>query len=89
VGDLLVLEERRVTRDWSWVESRWTFVRAEGTGRAQLVEVDLSHRLYSAAELCALLESVGFGPIEVFGDLAGSPYDQEAKRLVAVARKSV
>jgi len=87
VGDLLVLEERRVMRDWSWVESRWTLIRAEGAGRAQLVELDLSHRLYSAAELSALLESVGFHPVEVYGDLAGSRYDTEAKRLVMVARR--
>ena len=52
VGNLLVLEERRVQRDWSWVESRWTLI--DGDRR---VEVDLSHRLYSAAELEALLRS--------------------------------
>jgi SAM-dependent methyltransferase len=85
VGDLLVLEERRVVRGWSWVESRWTLIGKDT--RAERVELDLSHRLYSAAELASLLESVGFGPVEVFGDLAGSPYDQDAKRLVAVAHR--
>jgi SAM-dependent methyltransferase len=84
VGDWMVLEERRLTRSWSWIENRWTLIAA-GSG-AQRVELDLSHRLYSAAELVGLLESVGFGAVEVFGDLGGSPYDQNAGRLVAVAR---
>jgi SAM-dependent methyltransferase len=82
IGDLLVLEERRVQRDWSWIDSRWTLIGPENR-----VEVDLSHRLYSAAELGELLRGVGFRSVEFFGDLAGGPYDPNALRLVAVARR--
>jgi SAM-dependent methyltransferase len=77
----VVLEERVVRRAWSWIDNRWTILRP---GRK--TEVELSHRLYSAAELEALLRSVGFAAVEIYGDLEGSPYDQNARRLVAVAR---
>lgn len=90
VGDWLLLEERKVLRGWSWVEARWTLIDdrpGAGCGEARApLQLDLSHRLYSAAELKALLDTAGFEAVEVYGDLAGSPYDPNAKRLVAVAR---
>jgi SAM-dependent methyltransferase len=78
----VVMEERWVRQSWSWIESRWTILRA---GRR--TEIDLSHRLYSAVELEGLLLAVGFGSVEIYGDLDGRPYDQNARRLVAVARR--
>jgi SAM-dependent methyltransferase len=80
--DFVVMEERRVRHAWSWIESRWTILRP---GRK--TEIDISHRLYSAAELRGLLESVGFGSVQSYGDLEGRPYDQDARRLVTVARR--
>jgi hypothetical protein len=44
-------------------------------------------RLYSGAELTALLSNAGFSVIQLYGSLAGTPYDQTAQRLVAVATK--
>lgn len=79
----ILLEERRVERNWSWIENRWIVLKD-----AQRREFRLSHRLYSAAELVALLESCGFSTVNVYGHLSGIPYDQNAKRLVAVARKA-
>jgi SAM-dependent methyltransferase len=76
----VLLTEQRVRADWTWVENRLIFLR-EG-GRHELV---LSHRLYSAAELSALLLETGFASVQVFGDLSGAPYDEDAVRLVAVA----
>lgn len=76
----LILEEREVIRNWTWVENRWILVKD-----GQRHDLPLSHRIYSAAELEHLLAVVGFDPIEFYGDLAGSPYDHEARRLVAVA----
>jgi SAM-dependent methyltransferase len=78
----LFLEERKVTKDWSWMEERWILIK--GTKRQ---EFHFSHRPYSAVELTSLLQDNGFHTVNVYGDLAGSPYDHEAKRLVAVARK--
>ncbi|UCF97902.1 MAG: class I SAM-dependent methyltransferase [Spirochaetaceae bacterium] len=79
---LLVLEERKVKQSWSWIESRWTLISA---GRR--VDLDLSHRLYSASELATLLRDRGFTQVVPYGDLDASPYDEKAKRLVVVARK--
>lgn len=78
----LVLEEREVTRNWTWIENRWILIR-EGQRR----DFSLSHRLYSAAELDHLLALVGFDLIDFYGDLAGAPYHHSAQRLVAVARR--
>jgi len=80
---LLVLEERKVTQNWSWVESRWTLISGQSR-----IDLDLSHRLYSASELSSLLQDCGFEQVAVFGDLAGTPYDERANRLVLVARKT-
>ncbi|MFC1601140.1 class I SAM-dependent methyltransferase [Candidatus Sumerlaeota bacterium] len=79
---VIMLEERKICRNWSWIENRW--IRLEGNKRA---ESCVAHRVYSAVELSGLLTSCGFGQIEILGSLAGAPYDHEAKRLVIVARK--
>ena len=56
----VVLKERSVHRAWSWIESRWTILRP---GRK--IEIQLSHRLYSAAELEGILRSAGFSEVQV------------------------
>ena len=82
VDDCIMLEERKVLKDWSWIESRWILIK-----HGKKEECTISLRLYSAAELSALLKRIGFKHIEVYGDLSGAPYDHNAKRLVAVAHK--
>ena len=79
---LLVLEERKVRQSWSWVESRWILISDR-----RRVDLDLSHRLYSASELTFLLRDRGFAEALAYGDFDGSPYDEKADRLVVVARK--
>jgi SAM-dependent methyltransferase len=76
------LEERKVSKDWTWIDSRW--IMLEGSKRN---EFRISHRLYSAAELAALLKDCGFHSVDIYGNLAGAPYDQNAERLVVVAHK--
>ena len=44
-------------------------------------------RLYSGAELRTLLSAAGFSAVQLYGSLAGTPYDETAQRLVAVATK--
>jgi len=44
-------------------------------------------RLYSGAELMALMKQAGFRRVETYGSLAAIPYDNRAERLVAVATK--
>lgn len=80
--NVLILEERKVCANWSWIENRWIMIK-EG----ELEEFKVSHRIYSAVELAALLKDCGFATIDVYGDLSGAPYDRAAKMLVAVAHK--
>ena len=79
---LIILEEAKVSEDWGRVDIRWIIIK---NGRRD--ECSFTLRLYSAAELVELLKSCGFGKLEVYGDLSGSPYDQTAKRLVLLAHK--
>jgi SAM-dependent methyltransferase len=79
---LLVLEERKVRRNWSWIESRWTLISEQ-----RRIDLDLSHRLYAASELMLLLRDRGFEKIDAYGDFEGSSYDEKATRLVVVALK--
>ena len=78
----LLVQERRVTDDWTWVEVAWTFVE-DGTART----FDLSHRVYGVVDLTAELRSVGFSEVRAFGGFDGRPYDTQADRLVLVARR--
>jgi SAM-dependent methyltransferase len=79
---LIVLEEAKVSEDWSSIDSRWIFITDDRRD-----ECRFTLRLYSVAELVELLKSYGFSQVKVFGDLTGSPYDQTAKRLVVLAHK--
>jgi SAM-dependent methyltransferase len=82
VNGALMLEERKVTKNWSWMENRWILIKD-----GKIKEFRFSLRPYSASELITLLRASGFDSVQVFGNLAGDPYDHKAKRLVAVARK--
>jgi len=79
---VIMMEERKISRDWTWIENRWIMLK--GGDRE---EFRVSHRAYSAAELRAVLIESGFKTVDIFGDWAEAPYDHEAKRLVAVAHK--
>ncbi len=78
----ILLEERKISQAWIWIESRWIVLQG-----ADRQEFRVSLRLYSAAELSALLQECGFTSVVVYGGLAGAPYDHTASRLVVVARK--
>jgi SAM-dependent methyltransferase len=78
----IVLEDSTVTKDWTWVESRWILIKD-----GQVLEYPVSHRIYGASDLRQVLEQAGFDPIRIYGDLGGSAYDQNAQRLIAIARK--
>ena len=78
-GGTLMLEERIVNEDWSWIENRWILL--DGNERR---EFRFGHRLYSASELGRLFRESGFAPVSLYGSLSGAPYDQEARRLIVV-----
>ena len=79
---MLVLQERKVSQNWGWMENRWIMIKDDKRS-----EFKVTHRLYSATELAALLAGCGFAQVEVYGDLTGSAYDHTARRMVLVARK--
>jgi SAM-dependent methyltransferase len=81
-GSLLV-QRPQLRDDWCRVSSEWTLVK---DGRAQ--SFTFEHSIYSGRELKDLLSHAGFQHVQLFGSLQGSPYDLNATRLVAVARKS-
>ena len=45
----LFLQERKVRRDWTWIENRWILIK-DGQRR----EFEVSHRLYDGAGLKTL-----------------------------------
>jgi len=81
-GESYLLEERRLRGDWSWIDTTWILVR-DGSTRS----FTFGLRLYSGTELRRALEAAGFSEVRLYGGLDGSPYDHEAERLVAVARR--
>ena len=80
-GSLLV-QRQQLRDDWSRIYSEWTLIK---DGHAQ--SFSFEHTIYSGRELKDRLLSSGFRQVQLFGDLAGSPYGLSAERLVAVAIK--
>ena len=79
----LFLQERKISDDWTWINNRWILVK-DGQRR----EFTLGHRLYDGAGLRTLLLDSGFESVALYGDMDGTPYNNDARRLVAVARKA-
>jgi hypothetical protein len=67
---------------WAGLHNRWILLKD-----GQRVERSFTQRLYAATELRALLMSAGFAGVRCYGDWDGSPYDQTARMLIAVATK--
>jgi SAM-dependent methyltransferase len=82
VDGVFWLEEHRILNSWSHIENRWILFK-EG----RRYEDKLILRLYSAAELLTRLQTAGFTKLSAYGGFDGSPYDNNAKRLVAVGYK--
>lgn len=82
-GDYLVLEERSILNNWNQIENRWIVLRGD-----RRYEHTFRLWIYSAREISALLLQSGFSNIEVYGNLNGRPYDDEAERLIVVATKT-
>jgi SAM-dependent methyltransferase len=80
--DSLIVQRRQVTDDWSRMENEWLLIKD-----ASMKTLRLRHWIYSGRELREMLEAAGFSSVTLHGDLDGSPYNQLANRLVAVARK--
>ncbi len=69
--------------DWTRVDNRWLLIQD-----GQVREHRFKLHLYSGQQLRDMLQQAGFQQVTLFGDLAGEPYDADARRLVARAVKS-
>ncbi|MHC4342276.1 MAG: class I SAM-dependent methyltransferase [Planctomycetota bacterium] len=78
-GSILLIEQK-IHDGWSGNSLTWTLIR--GTERKGFT---LELRLYSGTEMARLMQKAGFEDVQLYGGFDGSPYDHEAKRLVAVA----
>ena len=79
---VIVLEERTLSQGWGWIENTWILLHG-----SERKTYSVSHRLYAGTELASLLRQAGFTSVALFGGLEGVPYDQNARRLVAVAER--
>ncbi len=81
VDGTVFVQQRHIADARSILVEQWTVVtnRTRRTFRAQ-------QRLYAGTELRDLLLSVGFSTVELFGSFDATAYDENAKRLIAVAR---
>ncbi len=77
----ILLQEHVLSPDWGRIDDRWLLWRNE-----RWQEYRSGHRLYAASELCALLAQAGFSQQQVYGSFEGTPYDQQARRLVLLAQ---
>ncbi len=78
----LLIHRQSIIDDWSRIDAEWILV---AEGRASTFHI--RHWLYSGQEIRELLASVGFADVSLYGTLEGTPYDPQAQRLIAVARK--
>jgi SAM-dependent methyltransferase len=78
----LMIERREIYEDWSKIRNQWILLK---DGKAK--EYRFHHTIYSAQELKDRLMEVGFESVRIYGDLDGSEYGPDARRLIAIAQK--
>ncbi|MBQ5472771.1 MAG: class I SAM-dependent methyltransferase [Treponema sp.] len=78
-----VQTEFTVKGAWEGLNSKWTLIAKDG----KRIEHEFVQRLYSAAELCQIMKKAGFSSANAYGDFDYSPYDQNARTMIIIARK--
>lgn len=68
---------------WEGLRSKWDLIKKDGTK----MEHEFVQRLYSAPELCEIMKKAGFSEANAYGDFDKSPYDQNARTMVIIAKK--
>jgi len=82
IDDGFFLEERVLKDNGEYLDSNWILIK-----NGVVKEHKFIYKLYSKEEMRRMLKKAGFTSVEIYGDLYGKAYDQEAERLVAVAIK--
>ncbi len=78
-----ILYKRNVANDWSMMHNTWHFIERGGKTHRW----EFKHWIYSATEIRNMLTSAGFSEVQIYGNLDGSAYDNEATLIIAVATK--
>jgi SAM-dependent methyltransferase len=81
-GGRFWLQGRDIIENWSKIENRWIVMDGEGR-----YEISFKHWLYSGVELSNMLQEAGFMHVTCYGDLSGSEYGPQARRLVCIGQK--
>jgi SAM-dependent methyltransferase len=79
-----IVARPRVRENWTRVDNEWILLKG-GCSKSY----HFRHTLYSGRELMDRLRGVGFGDVQLYGDLHGAEYGMDALRLVAVARRTL
>lgn len=77
-----LLHENKVENDWDTFRENRIKITDE-----DIREYENRFTIYSGKELREMLEEVGFDKVKIYGNMDGDSYDQNASRLIAVARK--
>lgn len=78
-----ILEDRSFDFWSNRNQTRFTYINSGNSDRQK----EISHRYYSAAELITILRLAKFEPTQIYGDLAGSLFSFDSKRIVLVSEK--
>jgi SAM-dependent methyltransferase len=76
------VQRREIFDEWTRTRNEWILIK-EGTAKT----FRFHHTIYSGQELKDRLSQVGFQEIRLLGDLDGTEYGLDARRLIAVAKK--
>ncbi|MCR4900967.1 MAG: class I SAM-dependent methyltransferase [Treponema sp.] len=68
---------------WEGLRSKWVLTDDKG----KKIEHEFVQRLYSASNLCERLLECGFSSAKAYGDFDLSPYDQDLRTMIIVAKK--
>lgn len=77
-----LVQRHEIFDDWTRIRNEWILIRK---GRARSYR--FHHTVYSGQELRERMEKAGFVDVRLYGDLDGSDYGLDARRLIAVGRK--
>ncbi len=82
IGDIRVREERTLDLVTGRVRDEWTFTKEGRPPETRVTDI----RVYSCAELCALLRRVGFTSFAPYATLTGRPFEIGARLNLVATR---
>lgn len=86
VGNILVVEERKLNLETSRMENVWTFFEKTRDGYRFRAEIPLNHRVYSLHELIRLFEQGGWRYAAAYSSFELKEPSIDAPRLIFVAQ---